>query len=159
MWLFSPSFTLLEQVFLHEINSSTSPFWFTWMWCRVISFLLSSFFFLISCILMWVQYMILYFNETKDWLNTCLYVSYLFWCKTFPFLYPQHIVLDFDRSDLEFEFYSENNFYRKVLVVWLLKALTFVAIWCITFSILIQLSWFLLHLILDSMIFNLNINT
>jgi len=35
----------------------------------------------------------------------------------------------------------------------------FLLVWCITFSIVIQLSWFLLHLVLDSIIFNLNINT
>jgi len=32
-------------------------------------------------------------------------------------------------------------------------------VWFTTFFIVIQLSWFLFHLVLDSIIFNLNINT
>jgi len=29
---------------------------------------------------------------------------------------PEHIVIDFDRSDLESQLYSESNFYRKSTV-------------------------------------------
>jgi len=38
-----------------------------------------------------------------------------------------HIVLEFERSDLESELYSESSVYRKIIVVGLLTTLTFLA--------------------------------
>jgi len=58
---------------------------------------------------------------------------------------PRHIVLDFDRLDLESEVCGESSFYRKVPVVLVVDN--------------IDLCCFLVHNFLYSIIFNLNVNT
>ena len=72
---------------------------------------------------------------------------------------PRHIVLDFDRSDLEYEVCSESSFYRKVPVVLIVDNIDLFA--CLVYNFLYSYSikLVLLHLILDSIVFNLNINT
>ena len=71
--------------FFHEINSSTSPFLFTWMWWRVISFPLSFFWYHVY----WCGCSTRFYISMRpriDWTLACTWAIY-FGAATFPFLY------------------------------------------------------------------------